>query len=227
MFFHKKFTGNFLFHYYKVLHSFVKFWNYLGKFPDCYSCNCLSENRLEGRPRSHICEPIASVCHMRPCCEHAFFYTNAFWTSCFILSVMDGKIKQCVCIKFCVKLSKSTTETLEMLCEAFREHSLSRAAVYEWHSRFKAGWVSVEDDECSGRPSTSKTIENVEKIRELIHEDHRWTIHEVTNTVGISYGICQEILTENLNMRHIAAKFVPWLLTNDQKQWQVNLCPEL
>jgi hypothetical protein len=41
---------------------------------------------------------------------------------------MDGKIEQCVCIKFSVKLRKSATETLEMLREAFGEHS-----------RFKAG----------------------------------------------------------------------------------------
>jgi hypothetical protein len=51
---------------------------------------------------------------------------------------MDGKIKQRVCIKFCMKLGKSATETLEMLHEAFGEHSLSRAVVFEWHSRFKA-----------------------------------------------------------------------------------------
>jgi ribosomal protein S25 len=78
--------------------------------------------------------------------------------------------------------------------------------------------VSVEDDERSGRPSTSRTTENVEKIRELIQEDRCQTIHELVDTVGISYGVCQEIITENLNMRRIAAKFVPRLLTNDYKQ---------
>jgi hypothetical protein len=67
-------------------------------------------------------------------------YMSAFLTSCFILSAMDGKIER-VCIKFCVKLSKSTTKTLEMLHEAFGEHSLSQAAVFEWHSCFKAGQV--------------------------------------------------------------------------------------
>jgi hypothetical protein len=41
---------------------------------------------------------------------------------------MDGKIEQCVCIKFCVKLSKSTTKTLEMLRAAFGEHYLSHTA---------------------------------------------------------------------------------------------------
>jgi hypothetical protein len=70
---------------------------------------------------------------------------------------MDGKIEQCAHIKFCVKLGKSATKTLQMIREAFGEHSLS------W-TRFKVGQVSVEDDERSGRPSTSKKTENVEKI---------------------------------------------------------------
>jgi hypothetical protein len=60
--------------------------------------------------------------------------------------------------------------------------------------------VSVEDDKCSGRPSTSKTTENVEKIKELIHEDHRRTIHELADAVGISYEVRQKIVTKNLNM---------------------------
>jgi hypothetical protein len=85
---------------------------------------------------------------------------------------MDGKIEQCVCTKFCVKLGKSVTKTLEMLCEAFREHSLSQTAVFEWHSRFEAGRVSVENDKCSWQPSTSKR-QKMLKNRELISEHHR------------------------------------------------------
>jgi hypothetical protein len=114
-----------------------------------------------------------------------------------------------------------------MFCEALGEHSLSQTAVFEWHSRFKASQVSVEDDERSEQSSTSKTTENVEKIRELVHKDHHRTIHELEDTVGISYGVCQEIVTENLNMCRIAAKFVPQLLTNNQKQWRINMCLEL
>jgi hypothetical protein len=77
---------------------------------------------------------------------------------------MDGKIEQCACIKFCVKLGKSTTKISEMPSEDFGEHSLSWTAIFEWHSCFKAGQLSVEDDKCSGRPSTSKTAANDEKI---------------------------------------------------------------
>jgi hypothetical protein len=54
---------------------------------------------------------------------------------------MDGKIEQRVCIKFCMKLGKYAIETHEILCKAFEEHSLSRRAVFEWHSCFKAGRV--------------------------------------------------------------------------------------
>jgi hypothetical protein len=75
-----------------------------------------------------------------------------------------------------------------MLLEAFGECSLSRTAVFEWHSHFKAGWVSVENDERSRRPSTRKTTENVKKILELIHKHRRRTIHELADTVGISYA---------------------------------------
>jgi hypothetical protein len=52
---------------------------------------------------------------------------------------MDGKIEQHVLIQFWAKLGTSTTETIEMLCEAFGEHSLSQTAVFECHSGFKAG----------------------------------------------------------------------------------------
>jgi hypothetical protein len=64
--------------------------------------------------------------------------------------------------------------------------------------------VSVEDEQRSGRPSTSKMTENVENFRELINEDRCRTIHELTDNVGISYGVRQEILRENLNMHCIA-----------------------
>ena len=66
-------------------------------------------------------------------------------------------------IVFCVKLSKSTAETLDMLHEAYGELSLSWTVVFEWNSCLEVGQVSVED-ECSGQPSTCNMTENVEEI---------------------------------------------------------------
>jgi hypothetical protein len=47
-------------------------------------------------------------------------------------------------------------------------------------------------------------MENVKNFWELINKDRRQAIHELTDTIVISYGVCQEILTGNLNMLHIA-----------------------
>jgi hypothetical protein len=44
---------------------------------------------------------------------------------------MDGKIEQRIFNKFCMKLGKSAIETLEMLREAFGDHSLSWTVVFE------------------------------------------------------------------------------------------------
>jgi hypothetical protein len=48
---------------------------------------------------------------------------------------MDGTTEQRVSIKFYVKLGKSATKPLEMLREAFGEHSSRQTAVFEWHSK--------------------------------------------------------------------------------------------
>jgi hypothetical protein len=68
-------------------------------------------------------------------------------------------------MKFCVKLSKSITETLEMLHGAFGEHYLSRTVVFEWQSHFKASQVSLEDGKRSGNQAPAewqKMLKNFE-----------------------------------------------------------------
>jgi hypothetical protein len=63
--------------------------------------------------------------HLTLHCEHALFLHERFQTSGFVLSAMGGKMEKCVCMKFCLKLGKSATETPEMLCEPLEENSLS------------------------------------------------------------------------------------------------------
>jgi len=104
-----------------------------------------------------------------------------------------------------------------MLQKAFKEEALSRTQVFEWFARFKGEEMSVEDHPHSGRQSTSRTDENIEKIREKINEDRRYTIDEISESTGVSWSSCQRILTVDLNMRRVATKFVPRLLTQDQK----------
>jgi hypothetical protein len=103
------------------------------------------------------------------------------------LSAIEAITEQHVCTKFCVKLGKSANETLEIIRDAFGEHSLSRIASFE---------CKLKLPNVQGGQAPAKRQKHAEKIGELIHEDRRRIIYEVADTGGISYGVCQEILTE-------------------------------
>jgi hypothetical protein len=128
-----------------------------------------------------------------------------------------------VCVKFCFKLGKTATESWKMLQQAFGDECMSRTQCFEWYSRFKTGRTSNDEDPRSGRPSTSTDDVHIEAIRDLILINRLLTIREIAEDVGISFGSCQAILTEKLNMHCVAAKFVLRVLTKDQKANRVNM----
>ena len=72
-----------------------------------------------------------------------------------------------------MKIGKSVTETSEMLKIAFGEEAMCSTQTYEWWKRFKEGRTSIDNDPRSGRPLTSKTDDNVEKVREVIRSNRR------------------------------------------------------
>ena len=120
---------------------------------------------------------------------------------------MDQRKEQRVCIKFCANLGKSATETLKMIQQGFGDQSLSRTQVFQWHIRFKTGRTSFDGDEHRGRPTSCTTPETVARIQEVIRQDRRRTIRDIAEEVAVGYGTCQRVLTEELGMHHVAAKW--------------------
>ena len=110
-----------------------------------------------------------------------------------------------------------------MLQQANGEDCLSRTQCHEWDQRFKSGRTSIEDDPKAGRPSTSTDDDHVEKVRAVNREKRRLTVREVFEEVGIAKSSCHTILTEKLKMHRVAAKFVPRLLTDEQKENRVTV----
>jgi hypothetical protein len=49
----------------------------IGKFQDCYCCHY--ERRWDGKTESDFNKPIASVCHMTPRCQQAWFSYECFF----------------------------------------------------------------------------------------------------------------------------------------------------
>ena len=61
----------------------------------------------------------------------------------------------------------------------------------------------------------------------MIRENSRLTVREDSEEVGICKSSCHTILTKKLKMHRVAAKFVPRLLKEEQKQNRVTVSQEL
>ena len=135
--------------------------------------------------------------------------------------------EQRVCINFCVKLGKTPTETVLTVEQAFGSAALSQGRVFEWHRRFREGQMSAEDNETSGRPSSSRTDDSKAQISEILPQDRRKPLREISAESGLSYGTCQRIFTGDLAMKRVAAKFIPKLLNPDQKKNCMLICQDM
>ena len=133
--------------------------------------------------------------------EHVYCMVIAF--------KMTEQVEQRICIKFCIKLEHSSTETIQMLQKAFRDDAMSAVQIKVWHKHFTDGRESVESDPCSGRPATSRTPDDVENVRATINKDRQLTVRELEADLGIAKSTVSEILTQDLVMKCVMAKFIP------------------
>jgi transposase len=89
--------------------------------------------------------------------------------------------------------------------------------IKEWFNRFEEDRISADNDQRSGRPSTSQNADVLDKVRTSIMEGRRLTVWEVAGKFGISSGSADMIFTEDFGMRRVAEKFVPKLLSPEQQ----------
>ena len=101
---------------------------------------------------------------------------------------------------------------------------MSRTRAFEWHKRFKEGWGEVEDNPWSGRPSTSRTADNIERVKQMVRSDRRLMVRMIAKELSINKDTVCSVIIENLEMRKVYAKMVPKLLSKDQKQKRVTVC---
>jgi hypothetical protein len=97
---------------------------------------------------------------------------------------------------------------------------------YEWCKHFKNGSTST-DDEGSGQPSTSRCVPLIAQVKNIIHGNRLLTVQEAAEEVEMSSGSCHTVLMEGFNMQRLSAKFLPRLLTDDQKLQQFSICEYL
>ena len=82
---------------------------------------------------------------------------------------------------------------------------MSKTRIKEWYNRFEGGRTSVYSDSRSGRPSTTKTVDNIERVQLAIKVDRRLTVRELENDLGIPKTTVWEILNKVLGMSRVCA----------------------
>jgi len=117
--------------------------------------------------------------------------------------------------------------TYEKLQRAYGEHSLNRAQVFRWHKSFLEGREQVEDEPRAGRPSTSNTDENVERVRSLVRSNRLLTLRMISSELNLNRFTVHQILTLDLDMRKVCANMVPNNLTIEQKANRRDVCLDL
>ena len=150
-------------------------------------------------------------------------------TCVYIIAIftMCESTEQGICIKFCFKIGKTATGTYQLLQQAYSEDAMGRTQVSDWFRRFKDGRTSVESDPRSGRPPKSRNDEMIAKVRKIIHNNRRLTVREIADDCGISVASGDAVLTDDLHMKPVWAKYVLRLLIDDQREQRQKIACDL
>ena len=87
-----------------------------------------------------------------------------------------------------------------MMQKTFGNECMSKTRIKEWYNCFKGGRTSVDSDSRSGRPSATKTVNNIERVRLAIERDRRLTVREPKNDLGIPKTTFWKILNKILGI---------------------------
>ena len=189
--------------------------------------------------RQRRCQPLHTAVRLTPAvdsvqvwtCYSRYSIVESVWSEVVFVrrnTKMDWqKFEQCYAIKFCVKPGESATVTYEKLQRAYGETSLSRAQVFRWYKSFLEGRKQVEDESRTGRPSTSKTDHNVERVRSLVRSDRWLTLRMISSELNLNRFTVPQILTQDLGMRKVCSKMVPKNLTTELKASRKDACLDL
>ena len=138
---------------------------------------------------------------------------------------MDGNISEHCKIQ--AQLGFPPTEIHANLQKAYGNGAFKHATVCKWVRRFIDGRKSKENDPRVGRPVSVLMEKNVATVKPLIEEDACYTVQEIEVSSGIYLSSVLKILCKRLGLRKICPRWVPHLLTDEQKQSRVRLASQV
>lgn len=89
------------------------------------------------------------------------------------------------------------------------------------------GFSKAEEPVSQIYKNCQESSRNLDKIHRIVYDDRQRTINKNPDTVGLSYGIMQEIPTFELRTLRVSANFVLRLLTTEDREDHVEVCHNL
>lgn len=129
---------------------------------------------------------------------------------------MEKNEIRCV-IKYYNLRGKTGAQIKTKLDRHLGESAPSYSTVKEWVAAFKRGRESCEDEHRSGRPNEVTNPDLIKKIRKIVYGDRRLKVREIVDIVGVSYNTVWKILHNHLHCNKLCARWVPRLLSDEQK----------
>ena len=133
-------------------------------------------------------------------------------------------MEQRTIIKFLVKSGHTPIQCWRQLHQAFGTETFSKNTVRMWHKTFSQGRDQVKDLACPGHPKSTRTDEAVQQVRDQLQADRRKTVRQMSEDTGINKTTLHTILKKDLTLSKVAPKFIPKLLTDEQKRFRAQLC---
>ena len=93
--------------------------------------------------------------------------------------------------------------------------------------KIKGGKTDLKEEPRPGQPRKAVTKADVAAVADMVKQDARFTVKEIADSAGVSSGTVHKILTQELKLRKVCARWVPHLFTKEQKTTRVKMAKNL
>jgi histone-lysine N-methyltransferase SETMAR len=126
-------------------------------------------------------------------------------------------------IKFFVKEGLTPKKIHSKFIKVYGDFPPPFQTIKKWAAQFKRGRTSFEDDPRKGRPKSAATPEINEQVHDMVLDNRRMKVREIAETIGISKERVGYIWHEEMDLKKLCARWVPCLLTADQKRTRMKI----
>ena len=126
-------------------------------------------------------------------------------------------------IKYLLKKGLSPKEIHNEIKSTLGVDSQSKATIYNLVNHFRFGRVTVRDMPRPGKPKYATDEFSVKAVSAMVMRERRFTVQFIGETLKMCPTSVYSIITQDLMMKKVAARWVPKLLSDEQKQERVRL----